>query len=293
MDKLPLLSIFQVFGIFSFKFNMKFKLYETNSSLQFYGRFLTLLIQTFNLFWFIFRQTNIFRNNITIKNTSFTIWITINLNRMLWIVLNISTMSQIIFQMKDVCQLLNANKTWTNSLINKKLNEKHCNRIKLIWNLYLYPIIIISAINAYLSYGPTKIGLFSLFSHYLIFCQFFICQLFELMIIENIITHFEVLQFKASRGTIKSFIERLSNRLKVSKRAVKLFQLNKYVSIVLVQVICSFYFFVYCDMIAKRSAINYFRLLNWQLVLSIVPVVCHSWHRLFKEVRNLFLRGLQ
>lgn len=291
MNKVPLISVFKVFGIFSFRFNSKSKLFETSSNLQYYGKFLTVLIQTFNWFCFMFRQTYIIKYVLTVNNTSFTTLITLHLDRILWMALNISTMSQIIFRAKNICQLLNAelstNETWKNSKRNIKLYEQHCSRVKLMWSAYLYPNLIIGAINVYIYYGATKFGLFSFISHYLIFCQFFIGQFFELMIVEKVMYHAKALQLTASYETVKLYIEMQFNFLKISKRAVKLFQLNKYISVVLVQIACSSYLLVYYEMITRSSKRNYFRVVNWQLVLSVILVVCHSWHRLTKQVRNL------
>lgn len=290
MDKLPLVSIYKVFGIFSFKFNSKSKVFDTNSSFQYYGTILTLLMQTFNFVCFIFRQPYKSQYLVDAYNASVTAKISLYLNADLWIVLNISTMFQINIRAKKLCQLLNEEKVMNQALKSSqeivKLNEQHRARVKLIFNVYLYSTVMISAINIYFSYGLTKLAIFTLFSQCLVFCQFFLGHHFELMIFEKLMTHYKALQFKISCDRVRAYLEMYSSCLKMSKQAIKIFQLNKYVCIVIAQVLFSFNLLVYYDMISKGSKLNYFRTLNWHLVLFVILVVCHSWNRLANEVRN-------
>lgn len=298
MDQPPLISIFKIFGVFSFKTNPKSGFYETSYGLQRYGKVITLLIQSFNLFSFIYRQKFVAKYFTKANITSKTSLLVIHFDALLWMALNISTVANIILRPKELCLLLNgelaANAISRKSESNKRLSEQHLTCVKNLWRGFLYPIVIFSAFNVWFTYGPTIVGYFTLFSQFWFWCQFLSGQFFELVILEKWMVHFKVLQCEVSRETVRVDMEMYSSWFKLIKMAVNLFHLNKFVCMVFAQMGISTYLFLYYEMMASGPRINYVRAMHYLLVLLVPLMVAHSWHRLTKEVRNFkFLNYLK
>lgn len=283
MDRFPFSRLFKSFGVCFFKYNMKRKIYQKSSRLFLYGITLTFAIQIFNPFSFYIRTPYILQYFLKTQILSLTTLTILILDSILWVILNFSTMSQIIIKMNDFRKILNQHLS-----LERKLDRHHIstNHIKIVFKIYIFGSIILMLLNDYINYKIDYIGFFTLLSHYLLFFQFMIGHLYELVFVEKLVVNYRKVQTCISLKRVRAFIDLNLWMKKLTKDTEKIFEINKFVSVISALFGLSFYTFLHYQLIVSGSILNCFTTSFWQFVLSIVLVTCHSWHRVAGEVSS-------
>lgn len=291
MNRFPLAPIFKLFGLFPFKFNQRTNIYQKNLGLLYYGAFLTLFIQMLNTIGFFIRYMYILIHLANAEIFSVTSQTVVLVDCILWRIFNISTMFKSITSSNKFCALLNKHLQVEQRLDDQpisllKLNQQYQFRVKCISNVYLFLTVFGTALNVKLNWSSSAFDYLTLVSNYLVFSQFLIGHCYELMLMEKVVSHYRALQSLVSSEAMRLWIDMEVVVTKIAKRTVGLFQLNKYICVVVVLVDFPSYMFLYYAKMSKGAIASSFSTLIWQFVLSIVLVVCYSWHRVDSEVSD-------
>lgn len=275
--------LFKLFGLFSFKYDSQRHEYRPNLVLFSYGAVFTFIIQVFNATSFYLRYNYIMGHFSNAKIVSITSKIIVIPDSILWIVLNICTMFKIIFSYKKFCQLLNDHLYLRQQFSSVTLNTKYRVRVQKICLVYSVITIFGTAINVHKNYQVASVFFFTLFSHYMVFSQFLLGHFYELILVEKLVMYYRALE--PSVNSLQTFLKASYVVTRITKRTFSLFQFNKYLCVVILHIIFSISsFYCYDQIYAQGLTLRLWTASIWQIVLSIVLVDCHSWHRVTSEV---------
>lgn len=212
-------------------------------SLQCYSVIITVLIQFFNCFSIYYRATSgqdIFFY-IKYSRTS-TVLITIDCT--LWILFNSCIMFRTISLSTQFCNFFN---------IHVKYQS---NQILFLTKIYVLIIIIGIPLTNIFSHGISCIAMFITLSHYGLMCQFLVNHLHEWTIFEKLTNCFKNLQTELMTDVHK-FLTHFDEYTTVSKKAIKLFEVNKVVGLSFTLILFSFYMFYGYEYIVSGSLIRF------------------------------------
>lgn len=236
MENQVLYRIFKIFGLVHSEFDPNSSRYIKNLHLQLYSIFLTISIQTFNGISYYYRWQYMIGGVLT--STSILEKMVLIVDCALWIILNFFVMFQLIFSSFSFCKFLNGFLS-TSFLMDEPTEFRH----------KLYPIVVILAIplTNFLNFKFTNIAYFTIISHYFLFFPFVIGYMYEWTWFDKLNKRFgilqRVLQVEINEALVKINLESIDKYFALSKRATKLFMLNKLVGVGAVLFLLSFYWF--------------------------------------------------
>lgn len=241
MDNPILYRILKILGVIHSKFDQISFRYTKSSRLLLYSIFFTISLQVFNICSFYYRE--IYVNDVLNFNSISHLIIMktlMSLDCACWITINTSIIFRLIVQWTSVCKLLNNYlkiSFYTRIIKKDQINFVH----KLFGCVTITGIPIIVFVN----YGCTNIAYFTIFSYYLMASQFLAGHLYEFTLFERLNKRHKLLQNKlqmeVSEKSIKVCITYHLHYEKIAKQLTKVFELNQFVELTAVLILCSMY----------------------------------------------------
>lgn len=247
----PILSrVFKAFGVFHLKFDPNSCRYVKSPWLQLYSVCFTIFLQTFNGLSFYYRV--IYVTDVFLKATSLISKIVLVSNWILWIALNTIITFRIILLASRICKFLNK---YNDFLAQNGLIETES--VLFLHKLFACVTIIGTPPSIFVSYGFNCVAFITIISHYCLMCQFLVGQIFEWTLFERFKTISRALrvnlQTNVNETSLRMCLKRYFDYVDLSRRATKLFELNKLVGVVAVFILLAFYWFYSFEYILKRS----------------------------------------
>lgn len=278
----PFRIIFNSFGIFISNYDSITDKFVTNRKFIVYSSILTLSLQLINFF----NTTSDIRNNVESNVMNF----------------NHTFLSKFVFKLDFILLFVLSLSTIVNISVHRKRHTKILNYLVKIdaengftREITLKTRMIISLMIVHYCVGPPLSEMFNhrlfksvewlyLMSLYSVLGQYYIGHVYEFVLIERLCDHFTNICVK-NDDFLTQKITIFNNLWGISKKFTKLFEVTKIPVLLAVAVQISIYSYYHYDF-------HYciFSPLIWQTLVSIIFVICHSWHRLGTQVSAMQLK---
>ncbi|XP_063706500.1 putative gustatory receptor 2a [Culicoides brevitarsis] len=137
-----------------------------------------------------------------------------------------------------------------------------------------------------LSHLPTTVMFLYIFLLVTLQAHYFVGHLFEMVLVENVRFLYSVLLNNRSEDplecSLRKFITTHADLWKLSVFCIRLFDINKVICLAALTILMAIYWFFQYDL----HEMSIWPPLCWQMIVSVVFVTCHSWHRLANEAQK-------
>lgn len=201
---------------------------------------------------------------------------------------NVCTVVTILMHKAQHCNLLNQLLEIETTL---GASNTHKSRIHATFYALLFNHLIAFPLYIYLQIGVSWFSLTRLIAVNFHSVQYEFGHLYEMVVLGKLTTFFSSVSLLKmnDEADVRHFIVQFDSVLTLTKSAMKLFQVNKIVCLICINLLFSFSFFYDLDRIEniELSFLHWISIFLRQSVLGIIFVVCNNWHGLMEQVSHL------
>lgn len=281
--------LFVIFGLVHNVYDIKLNRYTLSQRLTLYGIGISILIQTFNSFSFYVRRKYISQALLTVRPVSVMSNIIVAFDCCIWIIMCSTPILSVTIRRTRICRIMNHFLRYDQKYqieCQEMADTMFQNRMHRLYKWFGSLVLFGNCFVGLYNYGLTPITAFTMISHYFLTAQFVLGNSYELMFFEKLQLNFLMLELKLakidksnlSRG-VKICIKNHSRLVSLARKATNVFGTNKIVCLASLTILISVYWFYTYDHL--RSVVP---TVVWQMILSMVFVVCHSWDRMSSKV---------
>lgn len=275
--------LFIGFGLIHCVYNAKLNRFIPSLRLTVYGALISLAIQLFSALSFYVRRMYILQALLTINPLSVMANIIVAFDCTMWIIMIGTPVLTVFSKQKSIRRILNHILKYDQKYLRDSKDmadnifQSRMSKIAKIFGVFVsFGNLFVSLFN----YGLKPIALFTIVSHCIMTTQFVLGHSYELMFFEKLQLNYWILEQTTTNGhKIKSCIKQHSKLMHLTKKAANVFGPNKIICLASLTILISVYWFYTYDHI--KSVVPTF---VWQMILSVIFVVCHSWDRMSSKV---------
>lgn len=289
--------LFTIFGLIHYVYDSNHHRYVPSCHLTIYGILVSLLIQSFTSFSFYVRRNYILQALLTIRPLSVMATVIVAFDCAMWIILGTGQILSVILRRNRIGRILNQFLRYEDKYLNEgqeivdKVFHARLRKVSIVFGTL---VTFGNCFVGFYNYGLKPISVFTVISHYCLTSQFILGHSYELMFFEKLQLNFLMLEQKltnivkdTSFCNVRICIRMHAKLLSLSKKTTNVFGPNKIVCLASLTILISVYWFYTYDHV--KSVVP---TLVWQMILSMVFVVCHSWDRMCDKVSSIYLKTL-